>query len=145
VQHRPREPEAARIVRLHDAREGVDVTELRAANRARIQCGRWSRVRQWVARQGSLDKLAYGLTAVEVAGSLLLILFHVPLDGLATSAPRWGQPNALITLREPAIVRRAYVGHVSSIESALCWTIRRASNPRGDRSSPKRPDFIHHM
>jgi len=31
VQHRPREPEAARIVRLHDEREGVDVTELRAA------------------------------------------------------------------------------------------------------------------
>jgi hypothetical protein len=67
-------------------------------------------VRQWVARQGSLDKLAYRLTAVEVAGSLLLIVFHVALDGLATSAPRWGRPNALITLREPAIARRAYAG-----------------------------------
>jgi hypothetical protein len=83
VQHRPREAEAARIVRLHDEREGVDVTELRAANRARIQCGRWSGVRQWVARQGSLDKLAYGLTGVEVAGSPPFILSNVALDGLA--------------------------------------------------------------
>jgi hypothetical protein len=123
VQHRPREPQAARIVRLHDEREGVDVTELRAANRARIQGGRWSGVRQWMARQGSLDKLAYRLTAVEVAGSPLFVLPHVPLDGLA--APDW----------RPRPVDRI----------GLVLDDRKGFESVWRSFVPETPDFMHHM
>ena len=102
-------------------------------------------MRQWVARQGSLDKLASGLTGVEVAGSLPFILSNVPLDGLAAPSGRAPFVDQIgLVLDDPndfASPRRSFVPEHPAPKPLALPDVERQSNPKlggsGDRVDMK--------